>query len=249
MEDEAGVHIYPKFATVTYLSELGGPTIICDKIGTQNKTEDPAGQIHQAAISKTLFGKHIKFDGRLFHGAPASIFEQSHQSDDDSSDNSDDDSCDGSCDPSMQRITFLVNIWLDHLPIQSARLPSSEVAAMTKFASDKKQTLVFNEEGPSRTCLVDVASTTNTKELRLHFCNGEEKYAFKLPIPTEEAFVSTADKSDVLILTYTNASCTAAIERRSDASHIDAVQLENFQPADSQAPSPKKARLETDLPM
>lgn len=101
------VGIFPSISTVTYLTEQtinnSQPTVIFPV--TAN---DPVGmEIRECYLSYPVFGKHISFDGRLLHGAPANqqlrdwrgipsqISKES---------------------PSTKRITFLVNIWLNHHP-------------------------------------------------------------------------------------------------------------------------------------
>jgi hypothetical protein len=101
------VGIFPSISTVTYLTEQtvnkSQPTVILP--ATAN---DPIGmEIRECYLSYPVFGKHISFDGRLLHGAPANqqlrdwrgISLQDSQ---------------GS--HTKKRITFLVNIWLNHHP-------------------------------------------------------------------------------------------------------------------------------------
>lgn len=116
---------YPKIATVTYLSSAGGPTIVMNKKGTDCIfTDDIAGVISDYYLCSPCVGKHLSFDGSLLHAAPSDLLPP--EEDDGNSDSSDDRAAD--CEPVIQRITFLVNIWIDHVPESS--VPFSKVGRM-----------------------------------------------------------------------------------------------------------------------
>ena len=82
------------------------------------------GDIRQAWLSGAKYGKHLAFDGRLLHGAPALFFPGSS-------------GCsakvnDGGEEPDLKRqkveetqqkrITFLVNVWVNHCPMDAELL-------------------------------------------------------------------------------------------------------------------------------
>ncbi|CAM9299037.1 unnamed protein product [Scytosiphon promiscuus] len=70
-----GINVHPCLATVTYLSANGGPTIILEKKGPM-ECEDVrgvSGESAKAWISRPSLGKHICFDGRFLHAAPADL--------------------------------------------------------------------------------------------------------------------------------------------------------------------------------
>ena len=65
--------LHPRVAAVTYLSDNGVPTLICDKRSpppsdVEKKTLN--GSINKAWLTHPSFGKHVAFDGRYLHGAP-----------------------------------------------------------------------------------------------------------------------------------------------------------------------------------
>jgi hypothetical protein len=77
------------------------------------------GSIRKGWISHPKLGKHMAFDGRLLHGAPATFFPSS----------SDSNGGNTSSEPPMKkakmqrkRITLLVNIWLNHCPLDAELL-------------------------------------------------------------------------------------------------------------------------------
>ena len=91
-DDEVGIHfdadygleeqlpnymLHPRVATITYLCDIGVPTIILDKrspppLDIEKKSLN--GNIRKAWLSHPVFGKHVAFDGRLLHGAPGEYF-------------------------------------------------------------------------------------------------------------------------------------------------------------------------------
>lgn len=152
-DDEVGMHfdadygleqqlpnymLHPRVATVTYLSNVGAPTLILDKKSPPPSDVNKAslnGSIHQGWLSHPIMGKHIAFDGRLLHGAPATFFpsmdnsaiEEKEEPDtkrrklnNDKSENT----------PSGKRVTFLVNVWLNHCPIDAEMLEDDLVSQM-----------------------------------------------------------------------------------------------------------------------
>lgn len=141
-DDEVGMHfdadygleaqmpnilLHPRVATVTYLSNLGAPTIVLDK--RSPPPSDPErkslnGSVKRAWLSGPRYGKHIAFDGRLLHGAPALFFPGKAKSSDASNEEVEPDKKKQKLGPSLpeKRITFLVNIWLDHCPLDAELL-------------------------------------------------------------------------------------------------------------------------------
>ena len=101
---------YPDWATVTYLgSTIGAPTIFMEN------TEDqplPA-EISRGYISKVVPGKHVRFSGKLLHCASSDVATLASER----------------WLPSVRksqardRVTLLVNIWLDHIPEDPIPLP------------------------------------------------------------------------------------------------------------------------------
>jgi hypothetical protein len=119
--EKYGVGVFPVVSTVTYITTSPGtvstapaqPTIILPIT-----INDPVGlPIFDYILSYPRVGKHINFDGRLLHGAPSvPLFSpppgQTHPS-----------ATDGSRQFN-KRITFLVNVWLNHHPAGVQRLPA-----------------------------------------------------------------------------------------------------------------------------
>jgi len=164
-DDEVGMHfdadygleeqlpnymLHPRVATVTYLSDVGVPTLVLDKRSPpprdiEKKTLN--GSIENGWLSCPIVGKHIAFDGRLLHGAPGTFFPSSSTTkvieerdekepsakrrkvqnfDGGSSSVTDDDRS----KVSTKRITFMVNVWLNHCPIDAEPINDSLCSLM-----------------------------------------------------------------------------------------------------------------------
>jgi hypothetical protein len=145
LEDQApNLMLHPRLATVTYLTSVGAPTLILDQrspppADVEKKTLQ--GSIRKGWLSHPRQGKHISFDGRLLHGAPSTFFPpvKKNSKDNTNSENGwgwseDDDerpakkvklsaeSVQNETLPQQKRITFLVNIWINHCPLDAEPL-------------------------------------------------------------------------------------------------------------------------------
>eukprot|EP00980_Cylindrotheca_fusiformis_P004190 scaffold912_cov119-Cylindrotheca_fusiformis.AAC.6 len=131
-EDEVGLHfdadyeleeqasnflLHPRLATVTYISDYGAPTLVLEQksppMEDLKKTTLEEG-IDRAWLSHPKIGKHIAFDGRLLHGAPALYFPSRNRPE-------------GEPKSKRQKIdkrryTLLVNIWLNHWQLDATLL-------------------------------------------------------------------------------------------------------------------------------
>lgn len=149
-EQASGVFLHPRVATITYLSDVGVPTLILDKRSPPPQDVEKSslnGSITKGWLSHPSFGKHVSFDGRLLHGAPGEYFPGASAStskeDDDVSepqtkkqkveekiDDKEDDALAG------KRITFLVNIWLNHSTMDAVILDDDLVSKLTTAWED-----------------------------------------------------------------------------------------------------------------
>jgi len=148
LAESFGLGAFPTLSTVTYLTTTAtsataastnssveaAPTVIFNQRYDESETDC----ISEMMVSHPAPQKHLVFDGRLLHGAP-SHFALRRQAQpqsqlqtsaaptatsDDSSDN----------DQHM-RITFLVNIWIDHKPVAVETLPDSIRQALIQVAA------------------------------------------------------------------------------------------------------------------
>lgn len=148
-DDEIGMHfdadygletfgdalLHPQIATVTYFSDVGVPTLILNKRSPQPpddcvKALETTRGTFGGFLSHPRVGKHVAFDGRFLHGGPSDFFpprslkkekEGQHKQ--------------KKRKLSSVRVSFLVNVWLNHIPIDSGRLPKETAEAMTPPSS------------------------------------------------------------------------------------------------------------------
>lgn len=137
-EQMKNLMLHPRLSTVTYLTSVGVPTLVLDVKSPQpplGHSMDTAvaelqGTVERGWLSSPSIGKHIAFDGRLLHGAPGAFFPaavKEHVSKTQGITESESPSTlkrtkteehqEGRF--SNKRITFLVNIWLNHCPLDA----------------------------------------------------------------------------------------------------------------------------------
>jgi hypothetical protein len=123
--------LHPRLASVTYLTDFGSPTVVLDLQSpppgdTEKKTLQK--NIPTAWLSRPKIGKHMVFDGRLLHGAPSTFFPGMVTTTAAVSSSSDTDLPLRKKakllrpPPHKKRITLLVNIWLNHCPLDAEPL-------------------------------------------------------------------------------------------------------------------------------
>lgn len=153
-DDEVGMHfdadygleeqmknllIHPRLSTVTYLTNVGVPTLVLDIKSPQpalgpsisNAVATLQGGVERGWLSSPSIGKHISFDGRLLHGAPGAFFpaavknEAKKQGNTEFPLRSNKKAKIGEHHIDVfknKRVTFLVNIWLNHCPLDAELL-------------------------------------------------------------------------------------------------------------------------------
>mgnify|MGYP001292462585 CR=1 FL=1 len=113
---------FPLKATVTYLTDCGGPTMVFDHRTTERNDDYIPKKPENGFISMPEIGKHIAFDGELFHGVLGSMSKTNNTED--------------------YRITFLVNYWTykPELP-NCLQFPETELSQMKQFTKRQLTTL------------------------------------------------------------------------------------------------------------
>ena len=113
--DRHGVHVSPALSTVTYLSDVGAPTLVLEVPSPRRTSREQPDSGHEAhgaigggALSYPRQGKHLVFDGRLLHGAVPTRTERA-----------------ADVRRGAVRVSFLVNVWLNHRPKAVEPLPAS----------------------------------------------------------------------------------------------------------------------------
>ena len=198
LEEDQSMNIHPHLATVTYLTTSGGPTIILDKTSGLNINEDISSFIGNAVISKPLFGKHLKFDGSKLHAAPSDLMDQDDVSEGDEDDNDDEEN-----EETQLRITFLVNIWLNHLPIQSCPLTDNQVAILHHNAGDVNGRFQICDTNKSdKTEKIAINKQNSVRSLTWAFNHNDFKTIVTMPMVSYEKIESLFDTVDLIEIDY-----------------------------------------------
>jgi len=118
-----GLGFFPSLSTVTYLtpSENASPTVVFQR--TYDQRDDEV--IDEMLLSHPRRGKHLVFDGRLLHGAPAHHALRPLASGKQENDNQ---------EQQQVRVTFLVNIWLTGRP-SGVKPLSKDIRQLVKQSS------------------------------------------------------------------------------------------------------------------
>eukprot|EP00986_Skeletonema_menzelii_P003184 scaffold947_cov155-Skeletonema_menzelii.AAC.8 len=159
-EQASGVFLHPRVATITYLSDVGVPTLILDKRSPPPQDREKSslnGSITKGWLSHPSFGKHVSFDGRLLHGAPGEYFPSTstRKSNDDEGDSEPqtkkqkvEEKTDVKEDGALagKRITFLVNIWLNHSTMDAVILDDDLVSKLSTTWEDPDSNAKSDED-------------------------------------------------------------------------------------------------------
>ena len=195
--EERGIMRYPSLATVTYLSGKGGPTVVANLAGDQ---EDERGarrlkRFLELVVSQLRPMKHLVFRGNLLHGAPSSLFEEVEEEEEEGvvegEDSGSEDSEEG---VKEARVTFLVNIWVNHLPQQPRRVPRRLLKSLSSLSSDDVCMRFTERSLLERVSLLERGSNNNStmKPSRYSSQVMEDAGALQLDfgIPSEEMLTS-----------------------------------------------------------
>lgn len=131
--EHGGINISPHLATVTYLSDVGAPTLMVDKTCSTDYSANISGEANVALLSRPQYGKHVVFDGRYLHAAPSELSLWA-------SDSSGGDGVEGEAGAVAaaarpKRVSFLVNLWLNWKPADAVRCPEAVLAQLGTAAA------------------------------------------------------------------------------------------------------------------
>ena len=150
--DDYGVNVHPAISTVTYVTNAGAPTLVCEKTAPvmYEDADGFRGVVRKAVLSHPETGKHLSFDGRMLHGAPRELARTCLDADEQSN---------------SVRVSFLVNVWLGHKPRDAREFPeealgefreaSSRDARWSKIAAEMEKSV--RETATADVQCVDVA--------------------------------------------------------------------------------------------
>jgi len=163
------MYIHPHISTVTYLTDIGAPTMALNyRINAltgehiiPNENEDVEGY-----ISWPKKGKHLSFDGRFLHAAPFDFMEkglfekqitilkqQKQQQQQNHGMTKQDDKHTKILQRRHRRVTFLVNIWLNYKPFNVETFPESMIDKLSKVDDSDEKTAhtLFKNDAESET--------------------------------------------------------------------------------------------------
>eukprot|EP00026_Physarum_polycephalum_P011079 Phypoly_transcript_11275.p1 GENE.Phypoly_transcript_11275~~Phypoly_transcript_11275.p1 ORF type:complete len:397 (+),score=49.50 Phypoly_transcript_11275:54-1193(+) len=217
VESDCGVNVFPHVSTVTYLSTIGAPTLILNKTAPVQYNDKFSGTADSVYISKPVDCKHISFDGRFLHGAPSDLLGIWNQNQTDSKSSSrQNKKRKKNTTPQEMRVTFLVNVWINHKPVGAVPFPSS-VSMKSTSANAHVQLSAANETPPETftvendtTCknwdkLIDKKPTKQPKdegiEIKQWYFKQAKKHSIQVPLPVTKLVASSGH---ALFVKYNN---------------------------------------------
>ena len=145
-------HVHPHLSTITYLTNLGSPTLMMDcQVHPLTGEWIVPENVVQGFVSWPSLGKHTSFDGRYLHASPLDLmgdkdaFSKQLESALASLENKNKDEeqqqqpLSKSKKRRCRRVTFLVNIWLNYKPYDVNPFPESMVDKMSGRDENNQQ--------------------------------------------------------------------------------------------------------------
>ena len=217
-----GLVVHPLLATVTYLSDEGASTVVAPHVvldaaaGGQYSMQAGSSEA-SALLVPPRVGRHVRFDGRWLHGAPASYPPAAATA--------------ATASP-YERLTFCVNIWVGHKPggiprFSHGALPNDceagvELVAPRLRLCSARGEAALREERQARMVRVrsmrssgDEVSDRDTHCFRLE--QTDEPHELLLPVPKG--------------LSETLAACSAGIGGQAVMLTGDAIRIRRARPA------------------
>jgi len=151
------MHIHPHVSTVTYLTDLGAPTVVVSKrvdpmtgehvVPETNDDGSSQSNVVEGYVSWPERGKHLSFDGRYLHAAPSDVMEEGLFERQCSYDVTSemDDKTKKVLGRKHRRVTFLVNIWLNYKPFNVNPFPETMIEKLSKRDLFGDSSLFSNE--------------------------------------------------------------------------------------------------------
>ena len=167
--------IHPHLSTVTYLTNIGAPTMILPCLADCSSGAPEFRQMEGEAgyVSCPKIGKHLSFDGRLLHAAPSELVK-----------------------PEVlvklgqqnmewvghRRVTFLVNIWLNHRSIGVQPFPEALVGKLSGNKCWNSDAFSRTEQCGLKNIAIRKEETTEIRWLLGASCDAEEHIQVQVPL-------------------------------------------------------------------
>lgn len=150
-------YIHPHLSTVTYLTDLGGPTLALNHRVHSLSGEWMVPPSVEGFVSWPSTGKHLSFDGRYLHAAPADLMDDGEwerqlelpelHAQDESTRMQEE----RIVKRRHRRVTFLVNVWLNYKPFDIQPFPDTMIDKLSGAEETTRKTLEFvNNDQMSR---------------------------------------------------------------------------------------------------
>eukprot|EP00299_Pterocystis_sp_00344_P017002 c8532_g1_i2.p1 GENE.c8532_g1_i2~~c8532_g1_i2.p1 ORF type:complete len:285 (+),score=52.39 c8532_g1_i2:92-946(+) len=159
--DHCEINVHPHISTVTYLTSTGAPTAVVPFRTQPQYNKFKKQTVSDAILSWPSAGKHIRFDGRFFHGVPSDLYRAN--------------------DDSEWRVTFLVNVWLNHKPLGVDEILPETIKQFGLLPD----VVPINFSTPSE--IREMKSTTDWKESRIPFGGLSRDLVLTIRFPGIEA--------------------------------------------------------------
>jgi hypothetical protein len=179
VEAERGLNVFPILSTVTYLSDIGAPTLVLDKTAPVQFKDSFIGNSSTAWLSRPRFAKHISFDGRYLHGAPSDLISLWSEKNNSSSRVKK-----NKKEALETRVSFLVNMWLNHKPVGAVSCPQSLITQMKAPVNSVKMMIQNKDESTPDEIVVNKSNEdeVGVKQMRWSFKQAK-KHTVVVPVP------------------------------------------------------------------
>ncbi|KAG7339373.1 hypothetical protein IV203_006507 [Nitzschia inconspicua] len=157
-------YIHPHLSTVTYLTNLGSPTMIMNcRVHPLEGTWIVPDETMEGFVSWPALGKHISFDGRYLHAAPCDLMEEgTFEKQINFTPIENDPKHNKVLGRRHRRITFLVNIWLNHHPFDVHPFPDTMIDKMSGNDKQERHHLLFSSDSSRGTSSGPIATHTRS---------------------------------------------------------------------------------------
>jgi hypothetical protein len=191
-------YIHPHISTVTYLTDIGAPTLVTNHRVHSLTGEWISPDRVEGFVSWPRTGKHMSFDGRFLHAAPADLMEpglwekQLRLPPRSPCEEGTTKQQENALKRRHRRVTFLVNIWLNYKPFDIKPFPSSMIDKMSGTNGTETNTFAFrNDMGVKMTEDIQVSQSDPKWEFSIHKftwpmgdCDSNEFIDAQIPLET-----------------------------------------------------------------
>jgi len=186
------LYVHPYLSTVTYLTDLGAPTMVVNcRVNYANGEWIVPEENVEGFVSWPKQGKHLSFDGRFLHAAPPDLMEHgvfqqqckiSVEEDWKSMDAKEAERCRKILERRHRRVTFLVNVWLNYKPFNVEPFPDTMIDKLTKV-DESNWNSVFSAPDQSEVSERRVAVNDNeVSDDSLSSGDNQQAHAFTWPM-------------------------------------------------------------------